>query len=175
METMLFVSVLWFMLLYLSTIFANTFTEKVLGQVKGAERDMMIDQIKPLLSQLKKFSYGKQIVAIEKLIVDPNAPTVSPNSSTTPPASHKSSPQPSRRSLTDMEGCRPPVGGAAPPTPPPTDTQSLHGGSATDGSVDGPTEPFKGLATSSVAAISDTPRAGTDMPLGITIPSQPHA
>jgi mRNA-binding protein PUF3 len=157
------------------SIIANSSTEKVLGQVKGGEREMIIDQIKPLLSQLKKFSYGKQIVAIEKLIADPNAPTVAANS-TTPPASHKSSPQPSRRSLTDMEACRPPVGGAAPPTPPPTDTQSLHGGSATDGSIDGPAEPCKGLATSSVAAIPDPAgHTGTGMPMGITISSEPHA
>lgn len=157
------------------SIMANSSTEKVLGQVKGAEREMIIDQIKPLLSQLKKFSYGKQIVAIEKLIADPNAPTVAANS-TTPPASHKSSPQPSRRSLTDIEACRPPVGGAAPPTPPPTDTQSLHGGSATDSSIDGPVEPCKGLATSSVAAIPDTAsHTGTGMLMGIAISSEPHA
>ncbi|KAF3399729.1 hypothetical protein DPV78_006117 [Talaromyces pinophilus] len=61
-------------------------TEKVLGQVKGSEREMIIDEIKPLLSQLKKFSYGKQIMAIEKLIVGPDAPTVDANSSTTPSA-----------------------------------------------------------------------------------------
>jgi hypothetical protein len=35
-------------------------TEKVLGQLKDAEREALIEQIKPLLSQLKKFSYGKQ-------------------------------------------------------------------------------------------------------------------
>jgi hypothetical protein len=39
----------------------------------------LIEQIKPLLSQLKKFSYGKQIVAIEKLIFDPNSPSASFN------------------------------------------------------------------------------------------------
>jgi hypothetical protein len=33
--------------------------EKVLGQLKDAEREALIEQIKPLLSQLKKFSYGK--------------------------------------------------------------------------------------------------------------------
>lgn len=84
---------------------------------------------------MKKFSYGKQIVAIEKLIFDPMpSPTTTsvtfPGavSSTTPPNSHKSSPQPSRRSLTGLDTC----GGArlvggAPPTPPPTDTQSTAG------------------------------------------------
>lgn len=151
-------------------------TEKVLGQVKGSEREMIIDEIKPLLSQLKKFSYGKQIMAIEKLIVDPNAPTVAANSSTTPPASHKSSPQPSRRSLAEM---RPLVGGAAPPTPPPTDTQSLHGGSATDGSVDGPVESSKGLATTSIAAIPDsttaTHQTEAEVTVAVSAPSESRA
>jgi mRNA-binding protein PUF3 len=96
----------------------------VLGQLKAGERDALVEQIKPLLSQLKKFSYGKQIVAIEKLIFDPasvpNAP-VHAASSTTPPNSHKSSPQPSKRPLNSADNCRVPAVGAAPPTPPPTD------------------------------------------------------
>ena len=136
---------------------SNFVAEKVLSHVHGAERERIVDQIKPLLSQLKKYSYGKQIVAIEKLIGDSHTPSMS-NSSTTPPASHKSSPQPSRRSLTDMQGCRPPVGGAAPPTPPPTDAQSCHGASGVDGGLDSATEACKGLATSSVAVLPDTAR-----------------
>ncbi|KAJ5600288.1 Armadillo-like helical [Penicillium hetheringtonii] len=82
--------------------YGNYVIQKVLGQLKGAEREALIDQIKPLLSQLKKFSYGKQIVAIEKLIFDPNSPATGPlphTTSTTPPNSHKSSPQPSKRSI----------------------------------------------------------------------------
>ena len=124
-------------------------TEKVLGQLKGDEREGLVEQIRPQLSQLKKFSYGKQIVAIEKLIFDPSTGTgasVNAASSTTPPASHKSSPQPSRRSLTDIEACRPIVG-AAPPTPPPTDTAST-----TDGGV----ETCKCMATRSVTSVSET-------------------
>ncbi|KAE8557347.1 mRNA binding protein puf3 [Talaromyces marneffei ATCC 18224] len=156
--------------------YGNYVIQKVLGQVKDSEREMIIDEIKPLLSQLKKFSYGKQIMAIEKLIVDPNAPTVAANSSTTPPASHKSSPQPSRRSLAEI---RPPVGGAAPPTPPPTDTQSLHGGSATDGSVDGPVESSKGLATTSIAAVPDstttTHQTGAEVTVAVSVPSESRA
>lgn len=105
--------------------------EKVLGQLKGPEREALVEQIKPLLSQLKKFSYGKQIVAIEKLIFDPTSPTGAsfPGavSSATPPNSHKSSPQPSRRSLTGLDACGARLVGAAPPTPPPTDTQSTAG------------------------------------------------
>lgn len=93
----------------------------MLGQLKGAERDALIEQIKPLLSQLKKFSYGKQIVAIEKLIFDPSVTgPMGAASSTTPPNSHKSSPQPPKRALNSLDNSRVPVG-AAPPTPPPTD------------------------------------------------------
>lgn len=44
--------------------------EKVLGQLKGVEREALVNQIKPQLGHLKKFSYGKQIIAIEKLIFD---------------------------------------------------------------------------------------------------------
>ncbi|CRG86240.1 Pumilio homolog 3 [Talaromyces islandicus] len=147
--------------------YGNYVIQKVLGQVKGDEREMIIDEIKPLLSQLKKFSYGKQIIAIEKLIVDPNAPTVAANSSNTPPASHKNSPQPLRRSLTDI---KPPVGGVAPPTPPPTDTQSLHGGSATDGSHDGPVESSNGVATAPVTTANDstaTHQPGADVAVSV--------
>jgi mRNA-binding protein PUF3 len=103
--------------------------EKVLGQLKGEEREALIDQIRPLLSQLKKFSYGKQIVAIEKLIFDAatlGAGSLPQASSTTPPHSHKSSPQPSKRLVNDLEDSRAPGVGAAPPTPPPTDNQGLE-------------------------------------------------
>jgi mRNA-binding protein PUF3 len=48
---------------------------------------VLVNQIKPQLSQLKKFSYGKQILAIEKLIfegdADPNL-SASSQSSTLP-------------------------------------------------------------------------------------------
>lgn len=121
--------------------------EKVLGQLKGEEREALIDQIRPLLSQLKKFSYGKQIVAIEKLIFDSatlGANSLPPASSTTPPHSHKSSPQPSKRLVNDLEDSRAPVVGAAPPTPPPTDNQ---------GHTHGPAE-SKNLAKSTVTPLS---------------------
>jgi mRNA-binding protein PUF3 len=47
---------------------ANIFTEKLLGQLKGEERDNFVEDMKPQLIQLKKYNYGKQIAAIEKLI-----------------------------------------------------------------------------------------------------------
>ena len=111
----------------------NLYAEKVLCQLKGAERDALVEEIKPLLSQLKKYSYGKQIAAIEKLVADSNSPTngtLPHTTSTTPPNSHKSSPQPSKRAVNGLDGCRAPVVGAAPPTPPPIDTQSNGDGSS---------------------------------------------
>ncbi|KAK2751795.1 mRNA binding protein puf3 [Onygenales sp. PD_40] len=55
--------------------YGNYVIQKVLGQLKGAEREALVEQIIPQLAQLKKFSYGKQIAAIEKLIYDPNTST----------------------------------------------------------------------------------------------------
>ncbi|KAJ5669307.1 hypothetical protein N7462_010377 [Penicillium macrosclerotiorum] len=140
--------------------YGNYVIQKVLGQLKGAERDALIDQIKPLLSQLKKFSYGKQIVAIEKLIFDPNSPTTGPLShttSTTPPNSHKSSPQPSKRTVPTMEQPRAPFVGTAPPTPPPTDNQSTI-----DGSLES-----KGLAKSTVTSVSSPETGSTGAPVPV--------
>ncbi|KAF7161220.1 hypothetical protein CNMCM6106_008546 [Aspergillus hiratsukae] len=127
--------------------YGNYVIQKVLGQLKGEEREALIDQIRPLLSQLKKFSYGKQIVAIEKLIFDSatlGASSLPQASSTTPPHSHKSSPQPSKRLVNDLDDSRAPVVGAAPPTPPPTDNQ---------GHPHGPVE-SKNLAKSTVTPLS---------------------
>lgn len=141
------------------SIHTNPYTEKVLGQLKDGEREALIEQIKPLLSQLKKFSYGKQIVAIEKLIFDPNSPATGPlphATSTTPPNSHKSSPQPSKRTIPTMEPPRAFVG-TAPPTPPPTDNQST-----VDGSLES-----KGLAKSTVTSVSSLETANT-VPVDVT-------
>ncbi|KAF5866251.1 mRNA binding protein puf3 [Aspergillus alliaceus] len=106
--------------------FGNYVIQKVLGQLQGAERETLVEEIKPLLSQLKKYSYGKQIAAIEKIVAESNSPSSGPlphTTSTTPPNSHKSSPQPSKRAVNALESCRVPVVGGAPPTPPPIDTQ----------------------------------------------------
>lgn len=54
----------------------------MLGILKGAEREALIEQIKPQLAQLKKIHYGKQIIAIEKLIFGPGpSPVVKPRTS----------------------------------------------------------------------------------------------
>jgi mRNA-binding protein PUF3 len=53
--------------------------EKVLEQSKGTHRGALIRQIDPLLGQLKKMSYGKQIAAIERLIYhSPGGEAISP-------------------------------------------------------------------------------------------------
>lgn len=61
--------------------------EKILGQLVGQEREALVAQIKSQLVQLKRFSYGKQIIAIEKLIFDDqpsNSLSTSSQSSTLP-------------------------------------------------------------------------------------------
>ncbi|THC92004.1 hypothetical protein EYZ11_008534 [Aspergillus tanneri] len=121
--------------------YGNYVIQKILGQLKGAERESLVEEIKPALCHMKKYSYGKQIVAIEKLVYDSNIPSSGPltahtSSSTTPPNSHKSSPQPSKRSVSAVESARAPVVGAAPPTPPPTDSQANADGSVETKSAD---------------------------------------
>ncbi len=48
--------------------------EKLLGQLKGAEREDFVEHIQPQLIALKKYNYGKQIAAIEKLIFTNSSP-----------------------------------------------------------------------------------------------------
>lgn len=59
----------------------------MLGHLKGAEREALVEQIRAHLLQLKKFNYGKQVAAIEKLIygtdLDSN-PSASSHSSSLP-------------------------------------------------------------------------------------------
>jgi hypothetical protein len=65
--------------------------EKVLSQLHGARRQALVDQIKAQLVNLKKFSYGKQITAIEKLIVDNDNSSLSTSSqSSTLPSTNAS-------------------------------------------------------------------------------------
>lgn len=47
---------------------ADSQIEKVLNELKGSEREEFVELIKAQLALLKRFSYGKQIAAIEKLI-----------------------------------------------------------------------------------------------------------
>lgn len=60
-------------------------TEKLLAQLKGAERDAFVEDMKPQLISLKKYNYGKQIAAIEKLIfTGPQQAYITPSSVMTP-------------------------------------------------------------------------------------------
>ena len=56
---------------------SNTPTEKLLAQLKGAEREAFVEDMKPQLVSLKRYNYGKQIAAIEKLIFTGPAPYTS--------------------------------------------------------------------------------------------------
>lgn len=40
--------------------------EKLLGQMKGADFDKLVEYIKPQLVALKKYAYGKQISAVSR-------------------------------------------------------------------------------------------------------------
>ncbi|KAI9802849.1 MAG: mRNA binding protein puf3 [Piccolia ochrophora] len=70
--------------------YGNYVIQKLLGQMKGADHDKLIEQIKPQLAALKKYTYGKQITAIEKLIYTPS--TLS--QATTPPPDTSAAPTP---------------------------------------------------------------------------------
>ncbi|KLJ12861.1 hypothetical protein EMPG_09454 [Blastomyces silverae] len=50
--------------------YGNYVVQKVLGELKGLEREALVQKIEPQLAQLKKSIHGKQIIAIEKLIYD---------------------------------------------------------------------------------------------------------
>jgi mRNA-binding protein PUF3 len=65
-------------------IYSNLFTEKLLGQLKGAEREAFVEDMKPQLISLKKYNYGKQIAAIEKLIFIGPQPYITPSSIVAP-------------------------------------------------------------------------------------------
>ncbi|KAH8821529.1 armadillo-type protein [Xylogone sp. PMI_703] len=76
--------------------YGNYVIQKLLGQLKGADRDAFIEEIKPQLSALKKYSYGKQIAAMEKVIYagQPynNQQSQSSTSAATPPTQTQSLP-----------------------------------------------------------------------------------
>lgn len=64
--------------------YGNYVIQKLLAQLKGAERDAFVEDMKPQLLQLKKYNYGKQIAAIEKLIFTGPQPYITPSSLGTP-------------------------------------------------------------------------------------------
>ncbi|KAI9772903.1 MAG: mRNA binding protein puf3 [Geoglossum simile] len=70
--------------------YGNYVIQKLLGQLKGADHERLVEQIRPQLQALKKFTYGKQITAIEKLI----SASTTPSQSTTPPPGSSAAPTP---------------------------------------------------------------------------------
>ncbi|PYI25676.1 mRNA binding protein Pumilio 2 [Aspergillus indologenus CBS 114.80] len=145
--------------------YGNYVIQKILGQLQDSPEEIyaLVMRIQPMLDQLKKYSYGKQIVAIEKLIagINPSAEGPLPHTatSTTPPNSHKSSPQPSKRAVNGVENGRVPVG-AAPPTPPPTDSQS---------GADTSSE-FKNIPKATVTSLAESESAEADSSASVEVP-----
>ncbi|KAI9802019.1 MAG: hypothetical protein M1825_003075 [Sarcosagium campestre] len=64
--------------------YGNYVIQKLLGQMKGADYDNLVENIKPQLAALKKYAFGKQITAIEKLI---GTSTTTSQAATPPPDS----------------------------------------------------------------------------------------
>ncbi|ODH45354.1 hypothetical protein ACO22_00078 [Paracoccidioides brasiliensis] len=106
--------------------YGNYVIQKVLGQLKGSERENLVSQIEPQLIHLKKFSYGKQIVAIEKLIYDSRANGIT--SAETPITRHKSGSHPSLSELDTSPSSDENSG--APASPAVGSTQSSRGSSS---------------------------------------------
>jgi mRNA-binding protein PUF3 len=109
----------------------------MMTQMKGPERDDFIDQIKAHLVPLKKFSFGKQVAAIEKIINESAVP-LKPS-------------QASHHSLTELDT-------SAAPTPPllTGDTQSPQSSSlpsASNSTIEGPVEP--GMKTTTLTSDVD--------------------
>ena len=121
---------------------ANYRTEKLLNELKESERDEFVELIKAQLALLKRFSYGKQIAAIEKLIYTTpflppqlqNTPllptTIDTSAAPTPPLStgaaqspqSSSVPSTHRSSVDDPDGSRKSSGSNAVSVMTPTST-----------------------------------------------------
>ena len=69
-----------------SEYLADSIIEKVLNELKGPEREEFVELIKAQLALLKRFSYGKQIAAIEKLIYTTSFPQHLTHTGQLPPA-----------------------------------------------------------------------------------------
>ncbi|KAI4134515.1 MAG: hypothetical protein LQ347_001455 [Umbilicaria vellea] len=73
--------------------YGNYVIQKLLAQLAGSEYDEFVENIKPQLALLKRFSYGKQIAAIEKVIYN-NPTPVQHNHNVSPPTSVAPTPPP---------------------------------------------------------------------------------
>lgn len=115
-------------------------TEKVLGQLNGLEREALVKKIEPQLTQLKKFSYGKQIAAIEKLIYDSHTTDGHSDSLST----HRKTS--SRLSLSELNTSPSSTDDSGTPTSPSLGTQSSRSSSlpsTTTSDVEGPMDQRK--------------------------------
>ncbi|OJD17980.1 hypothetical protein AJ78_01937 [Emergomyces pasteurianus Ep9510] len=102
--------------------YGNYVIQKVLGQLNGAERETLVKQIEPQLTQLKKFSYGKQIVAIEKLICHSHSTGSLAGES---PSTHRKTESP--LPLSELDTSPPSDYGSGAPASPTAGTQSSRG------------------------------------------------
>ncbi|KAG9246362.1 armadillo-type protein [Calycina marina] len=108
--------------------FGNYVIQKLLAQLKGEERDAFIEDMKPQLIALKKYNFGKQIAAIERLVFtgppayttptltrapsSPSAPVdISSNAPTPLLTNGQNSPQSSSVPSTTEEPIDPPASG----------------------------------------------------------------
>ncbi|KAI9697964.1 MAG: mRNA binding protein puf3 [Candelina mexicana] len=60
--------------------FGNYVIQKLLVQLKGADHDKFMEHLQQQLALLKKYTYGKQITAIEKVMYSSSAPVNNPHS-----------------------------------------------------------------------------------------------
>ena len=114
--------------------------EKVLNELKDSERDDFVELIKAQLALLKRFSYGKQIAAIEKLIYTSSyLPQQISHTGLLPPAIDTSA-APTPPLLTD-----------AAQSPQSSSLPSTHAGS-----IDGPMESRKSSGSNAIGILTPT-------------------
>ncbi|KAG4419474.1 hypothetical protein IFR04_007431 [Cadophora malorum] len=65
--------------------YGNYVIQKLLSQLKGVDRDRFVEDLKPQLALLKKYNYGKQIIAIEKVIQERPPQSYNSPTSAVPP------------------------------------------------------------------------------------------
>jgi hypothetical protein len=65
--------------------YANYVVQKMLDVVADDQRDLLVNKIKPHIQSLRKYTYGKHIIAkVEKLMAqDPSAVAASSDATTT--------------------------------------------------------------------------------------------
>lgn len=112
--------------------------EKLLAQLKDDEFDRFVELVKPQLALLKRFSYGKQIAAIEKMVYQPGpTPLLMPH--------HRSMPTP--------------INTSAAPTPPLVmgdgqSPQSSSHPSTNASSINGAADSCKSSSSNTVAVLT---------------------